>query len=128
MGNLERTCLRCEEKKILNIGNFKRREAYLDFKPSYDSICRYCRDKAINNNKRYVKKKKLKRACALIGCINTFETSVGTKKFCSKKCYKKAYDARLKGERIERDQAKEIGGQIPEKFLVRGKIYGVDYR
>ncbi len=129
----KKICTKCKESKLLTIGNFKRREAYLYFKPLFDNICRKCRDLASSNegNKRkYNSKAKKEIECESQYCEIVFLPGRTDQRFCSRSCRllhnNRGYKDKRKAEHIMLEE--QGTKQIPEKFLKRGRIYGVDYR
>ncbi len=129
MSDHRRICIRCEESKPLTLGNYKRREAYLDLKPPYDRMCRVCRD-ANDEKNRMARKKSMKKRCVETICSNPeckkifiprrFDT-----KTCSRICSDRWREIR-KEEEVE-ELAKDEKKPINKKFLVRGKIHNEGY-
>ncbi len=132
MNGIKKRCIRCKELKPKTIGNFKRRESYLSFKPDFDRICRECKDKEENAREPtrvYKAKKRQKKVCESEECEQTFVATRSDQRYCGRDCMLamkgKKNTEKLQQERIE--LARNPKKEIPQKFLVRGKIYGVDY-
>ncbi len=128
MNGIKRRCIRCKELKPKTIGNFKRRESYLSFKPDYDIMCRVCRD--IQSEKKRIKVPKRiihKRTCAREGCDVFFQPNRLGTSYCSKRCRILIEQAKSKQEALDCATSRKTKSKIPKRFLVRGRIYGVDY-
>ncbi len=132
MKEIRKVCLRCKQNKLLNVGNFKKREAYLDFKPSFDRICRQCKQSEYNKKKKVRKYKTKAReeiTCALFSCDNEFMPTRVDQKYCCRDCMLVSNGNKRKDRiKLDKDLEKvQTKNKILNKFLVRGKIYGVDY-
>ncbi len=124
MSNHRRICIRCKENKLLTIGNYKKREAYLDLKPPFDRMCRVCRDSNDEKNrmarKKYLRKRPDEIECANPDCDKIFTPIRIKTRTCSKRCSKKVQIARIK---LEREQVSKLEKKpINNEFLVRGRI------
>jgi len=121
-------CIRCKEPKHLNVGNFKKRQAYLDFDPPFDVMCRDCRDKQSNDNRvKRVNSYKTKITCK--ECFKECENKRKGTLFCSEEC---SHDFRLRDQQRKRIESRrlnkaDIKKPIDPKWTKRGKIHGVDY-
>jgi len=125
-----RKCLRCKEEKKLVKANFGKRQRDKRFEPSWDRICLDCRSAELGMDKEELRENKpLKlRTCRNPNCsikINRHDNKV----YCSEECLEEARLIRIQEKKTEtRIKNEENQEKIPEKYLVRGRIYGVDYR
>jgi len=123
-------CIRCEEIKELDNINFKRRAGYLDFKPPWDRVCRKCREE--ERKQEQIKKAHQKalnntRKCRHRDCQVKIKT-LTRKVYCSQECHDQEKIKREQERRIESLRYnRENKGEISKKYLVRGRISGVDY-
>ena len=74
-----------------------------------------------------MRKKYAEQECELESCNNMFIPYRKGVKYCSTKCSSIIFSEQLKKERILYNQEKKKKIPIPKKFLVRGRIHGVDY-
>ena len=129
--NKMRICLRCKKEKPLTSKFFPRMQKYLDFKPGFARICRDCR-KVIHNEQGKQRSKEKNagktRKCKYRNCDNRVLTK-DLIRYCSPACKEneRKAAAELRNEEKQRN-GRNISEGIDPKFLVRGKIYGVDYR
>ena len=124
-----RKCLRCDIIKYNTTEFFSRTKSTIGLKYSVDRICKRCRN--IEKSARYNKMRRDAHKPVVIICKNrkcgNEVTKVGFKLYCDDEC-------RIEQKRFETNERKRAGAisrdtkePIPEKFLVRGKISGVDY-
>jgi len=123
--NESRDCLRCKISKPLTVGNYKKRAPYLNFEPLFDIICRKCRDTQANKNR--IERPKYHKACE--ECGKEYVARRVSSIFCGTKCKNKN---RRKDEQVRRISALKANRAKPKqkidpKWLVRGKISGVNY-
>ncbi len=131
MPNGKKQCIRCGKFKTLNTRNFKKREPYLYFDAVFDRMCKICRDRydektmplENENNKEHEP-----RECRREDCNVVFTPRRDDQVFCKRTCGMLHRRAKNKEGKAERTKKRNSGEGIPNKFLVRGKIYGVDYR
>jgi len=127
--NESKDCLRCGTKKTKTIGNFRRRQAYLDFKTSFDRICRECREQEEATTKiRPVKVERVREEikCINIDCNNMFVPKRKLTKTCSTKCSRRVQIAKNRQNSLDVQNMKKK--PIDQKYLVRGKIRYEGYK
>ena len=124
-----RKCLKCGKAKQLNIGNFKKRKNAIEFSIS----CRLCLDS--ESARRYRERTIILEEARTLDCKNPKcnETFTGKRKgalFCSRQC-RITYannDKTMRRIKSMQENKNKKKVAIDTKWLIRGRIYGVDYR
>lgn len=124
-----RKCIRCKKTKPNNEHNFKRKKSTMNLADSIDVMCRDCRNKQYSKAEN--EKRKTTRRPTMIECRNRNCTKmvdkIGFKLYCTDECRHDQTSHNAKMKRKDEIALKGSTKPIPQKFLERGKIYGVDY-
>ena len=124
----KRKCIKCKKKKPLEIGNFRRMKNFQGHKSDFEEICRQCY--MLDYQRNYIAQKfkeqgPVLKECAYRECTNMANRSKKKHYCCDEH---KHIEQQLKRvEKLQHNRECDGSKEIPQRFLVRGRISGVHY-